>query len=286
MTSGTKTPAQELYHAYMARVYRNEFGVLDPKMHAAVANDWFYCDDRHDQHFETLRERLPKAKRILDLASGMGSAVLHGLQQDLDVFGVEPDSEKLALMQARINEGIAREGWSPEWKGRFLRAVGESLPFQDKSFDIVLSYQTLEHVQDSEAVISEMLRVVRPGGALHLRCPDYSGTFEGHYLLPWLPLLPRSIAKIWLRLNGRPLLGFEGIRYITKNQIRRLLKKAAGRAGISLTIIDLEQERYEQRLKEKGVPGWQGPALPWRVFYYLKRMFRTELQVNLWVTLS
>jgi SAM-dependent methyltransferase len=42
---------------------------------------------------------------------------------------------------------------------------GEELPFDDASFDLVLCTQVLEHVEDPAAVLSEIYRVLRPGGA-------------------------------------------------------------------------------------------------------------------------
>lgn len=47
---------------------------------------------------------------------------------------------------------------------RFIEAFGECLPFEDESFDIVSSYQTLEHISDVKACVKEMLRVVRKKG--------------------------------------------------------------------------------------------------------------------------
>jgi SAM-dependent methyltransferase len=221
---------------------------------------------------------------VLDLASGLGTTALHGLQTGLDVYGIEPDAEKLALMRDRVNAGNADRGWPQDWKRRFVRSVGEALPFKDASFDVILSYQTLEHVQDVAAVIREMLRVVRHGGALHLRCPDYAGTFEGHYQLPWLPLFPRPLARAYLRLLGRPRAGFEGIHYVTTTGIVKRLRRAAAEAGIKISVIDIERERFGLRLRGKGLPGWRGPALPWRALYYLKRLFRVALPLDLWVS--
>jgi SAM-dependent methyltransferase len=263
----------ETYRAYMARVYRDEFGITDAAVSDFVAEDWFFCDERHDTQYHEMRARLPRARRVLDLASGMGTTALRGLQTGLDVYGIEPDVEKIALARSRVNAGAAAHGWPRDWGRRFIRGVGETLPFDDGSFDVILSYQTLEHVQDPAAVIREMLRVVRPGGALHLRCPDYAGTFEGHYQLPWLPLLPRPLARAYLRLLGRPLAGFAGIHYVTK-------------AGIGISVTDVEQERFGTRLRNKRLPGWRGAALPWRAFYYLKRLFRADLQINLWVSVT
>lgn len=270
----------EAFRVYVSAVYRNEFGIANEALENLVAEDWFFCDERHEHRLTELRRRLPEARRILDLASGMGTAVLHALSQGYDAFGIEPDSRKLRFTQDRIDAGAMPTGW----KSRFQRAVGEHLPFRKDSFDAVLSYQTLEHVQDETLVLREMLRVVRSGGALHIRCPDYRGTYEGHYQLPWLPLMPRSLARIYLRLLGRPLAGFEGIRYATRNGIVKTLRAVEKEMpGIHLEILDLDRARFLNRLAEKGFPVWEWVYPFWKMFRYGRDLFRRELNVNLWV---
>ncbi len=271
----------EAFRAYVATVYRNEFGIAKEALEIQVAEDWFFCDERHEHRLAELRRRLPEARRILDLASGMGTAVLHALSQGFDAFGVEPDSRKLRFTWDRIDAGAM----PAEWKSRFHRAVGEHLPFHNDSFDAVLSYQTIEHVQDETRVLREMLRVVRSGGALHIRCPDYRGTYEGHYQLPWLPLMPRGLVRIYLRLMGRPLAGFEGIRYATRKGIVKTLRAMETEmAGIHLEILDLERARFLNRLAEKGLPVWEWIYPFWKIFRYGRDLFRRELNVNLWVS--
>ena len=114
-------------------------------------------------------------------------------------------------------------GYPNEWKARFIKAVGERLPFPNESFDFVYSYQTLEHVQDVEQCLAEMIRVARI--AVFLRAPDYSGTFEEHYRLPWLPLFPRPLARLYLRFLGRPTLGLDTLHYVTTRRVKRILGK-------------------------------------------------------------
>jgi len=271
----------ESYHDHVRSAYRDEFGVDDANIANTVAEDWFFCDERHEHRLAELRRRLPEARRILDLASGMGTAALHALSQGYDAFGIEPDSRKLRFTRDRIDAGVM----PAEWKSRFQRAVGEHLPFRKNSFDAVLSYQTLEHVQDEARVLREMLRVVRSGGALHIRCPDYCGTYEGHYQLPWLPLMPRSLARIYLRLLKRPLAGFEGIRYATRNGIiKTLVAMEKEMPGIHLEIFDLDRARFLNRLAEKGLPVWEWVYPFWKMFRYGRDLFRRELNVNLWVS--
>ena len=270
----------ESFRRYVRSVYHDEFGVENEAMENFVAEDWFFCDERHEHRIAEVRHRLPAARRILDLASGMGTAALYALSQGFDAFGIEPDSRKLQFTRERIDAG----GMSAEWRSRFQRAVGEHLPFRNDSFDVILSYQTLEHVQDEARVLHEMLRTIRSGGGLYIRCPDYRGTYEGQYLLPWLPWMPRKLAWIYLRMLGRPLVGFEGIRYATRKGIVKTLRRLEkGTLGMRLEILDLDRERFLRRLAEKKLPVW-GWAYPfWKGFRYGRDLFRRELHVDLWV---
>jgi SAM-dependent methyltransferase len=70
-----------------------------------------------------------------------------------------------------------------EAKGRadmVVRGVGETLPFPAGHFDLVLSHEVLEHVQDDAAAVAEIVRVLRPGGRLVLFCPNRGYPFETH----------------------------------------------------------------------------------------------------------
>ncbi len=84
------------------------------------------------------------------------------------------DIETTRVCEAR--ERLARTGL----KADFLGGAGESLPFPDGAFDLVLSHEVLEHVQDDRAAVSEIVRVLRPGGRLALFCPNRGYPFETH----------------------------------------------------------------------------------------------------------
>ena len=58
--------------------------------------------------------------------------------------------------------------------------AGEHLPFPCDYFDLILSHEVLEHVQDDRAAICEMVRVLRSGGRLALFCPNRGYPFETH----------------------------------------------------------------------------------------------------------
>jgi len=76
-------------------------------------------------------------------------------------------------------EDDARLGFSAESLDRFTRgrhmAVfgrGEAMPFPDEYFDTVLMIEVVEHVEGDEAAMSEIRRVLKPGGALVLTTPN------------------------------------------------------------------------------------------------------------------
>lgn len=59
-------------------------------------------------------------------------------------------------------------------------AVGEALPFKRNLFDLVLSNEVIEHVQDDRQAIAECLAVLTEGGRLALFCPNRGYPFETH----------------------------------------------------------------------------------------------------------
>jgi SAM-dependent methyltransferase len=61
-----------------------------------------------------------------------------------------------------------------------LCAAGENLPFDSDTFDMVLSHEVLEHVDDDHKAVSEILRVLKAGGRLVLFVPNRGYPFETH----------------------------------------------------------------------------------------------------------
>ena len=58
---------------------------------------------------------------------------------------------------------------------RFVQiAPDEPLPFEDGSFDLVLCAETIEHVRDVQLLVSEVRRVLRPGGRFAVTTPAHS----------------------------------------------------------------------------------------------------------------
>jgi SAM-dependent methyltransferase len=121
-----------------------------------------------------------------------------------------------------------------------IAAVGESLPFRDNSFDVIISLEVLEHVEHPAAVLREVFRILKPGGWFYLTCPNYLSFREVHYNVAWLPLLPKPLGSLYLRLRRRPTEFLRtSITYITLPWVRRQLRALGLQSVRERHIYDL-----------------------------------------------
>jgi len=97
---------------------------------------------------------------VLDVGCGLG-AIDELLVREYgasSVVGIDVDPALLAGMQVRIE----RAGMTDRIRG--LRVDGGALPFDDASFDVVFSKDSLVQIPDKQAIFAEVLRVLRPRG--------------------------------------------------------------------------------------------------------------------------
>ena len=103
---------------------------------------------------------------ILENGCGVGMYVEHLSPFGGTVIGLEYDFERAA--EARVNSS------------HIVNAAGEFLPLPSLTFDLILSHEVIEHVQDDRAAVCEMVRALRPGGRLLLFAPNRGYPFETH----------------------------------------------------------------------------------------------------------
>lgn len=103
-----------------------------------------------------------KPIKILDVASGTGYGVdifSSKLSRDISYFATEIDSEAI--------------GYSAEYypESEHIQGDVQSLPYSSDTFDVIVSYETIEHVPDPEGALREFNRVLKDGGNVFISVP-------------------------------------------------------------------------------------------------------------------
>ena len=108
--------------------------------------------------------RLESGERVLDVGSGAGTDSLIAAQMvgpTGNVTGIDMTPEMLAKSRAAAAQmGLGNV--------TFMEADAERLPFEDASFDVVISNGVIDLIPDKDAVFSEIFRVLAPGGRIQV----------------------------------------------------------------------------------------------------------------------
>jgi ubiquinone/menaquinone biosynthesis C-methylase UbiE len=180
---------------------------------------------RYDKMFTELRSHVGdlKGKRLLEVGCGYGMMLIHGLfNYALDIYGIEPTPKKFDGRYEIAQILLAENGIAPD---RIVPGVGEHMPFEKATFDIVYSFQVLEHVQDPCQVLNESWRVLKPGGWLYCNAPNYRTFFEGHYNIPWIPGLPKWLARSYVKLWNRDPSLLAHLNFLNEPALRQCLQQ-------------------------------------------------------------
>lgn len=152
------------------------------------------ADDEKRQFYSELpslpipldRGRIAKAwlkphAELLDIGCSAGYHVRHLARKARRIVAIDVDQVALEVARRRVKSS----------RVTFLHYDGKSLPFADASFDAVSMLDVLEHVTDRQTLVSEIVRVLRPGGTWTVTVP-YRGA------LAWLS--PENMAADHPRL--------------------------------------------------------------------------------------
>jgi SAM-dependent methyltransferase len=131
---------------------------------------------------------------VLENGCGVGMYVDRLASYASKIFGLEYD-------QSRAQE--ARQKNLIHTNAFIMCAAGEALPFPDHSFDLILSHEVLEHVQDDRLAVREMVRTLKPQGRMVVFVPNRGYPFETHGIywkgkyrfgnIPLVNYLPRRL---------------------------------------------------------------------------------------------
>lgn len=104
--------------------------------------------------------------RIFEIGVGLGAYLSRLSINSQQAIGLDVEIERTIEAHQTVEQ--------------ILCGVGEFLPFPANSFDMILSHEVLEHVQNDRKSVEEMVRTLTPGGRIVIFCPNRGYPFETH----------------------------------------------------------------------------------------------------------
>jgi ubiquinone/menaquinone biosynthesis C-methylase UbiE len=176
---------------------------------------------------QTCTDNMKTGRLLLDIGCGNASQTEYFADHVNLAVGVDLQVARLPGFRDELEDKYTS-------KIAFIGGSGDFLPIQKEVFDYVTCFEVLEHVRDETATLSEIYRVLKPGGELIMSVPHRWWIFETHGadlpVLPWnrVPFfswLPKPIHDRWARA-----------RIYTEREIKIITEKA-GFAAINTELL-------------------------------------------------
>ncbi len=214
-----------------------------------------------------------KGKKLLEVGSGYGLFLTLSLLKGAKSIGLEPAKNRSYTLTSEVSmEILEKAGFS---KKLVKSGFGERLPFADNSFDLIVSFYTLEHVKNVEKVIEESIRVLKPRGYIYFVVPNYGSFWEGHYGIPWVPYISKTLAKYYVKFWGKKGKLLEELQLVNAFALQRIAEK------LPVEIVDMGKNLFGKkvlRLKRDSI-GTLGSA--YGIIHFLKSLGILKIFINL-----
>ncbi len=130
---------------------------------------------------------------LLDIGCGAGRSTQWYADRVRLAIGVDIDVD--AVRDAHAHSG--RDN------AFYLVMDSQRCGFADASFDVIVCNHVYEHVPDAGALMTEIRRLLKPGGVCYFGAGNRLSLMEPHYRLPLLSVVPKWLAHYYVRLCGR-----------------------------------------------------------------------------------
>lgn len=127
---------------------------------------------------------------LLDIGSSTGIMTQLLSKHFNNTIGIDIDEKAVAFSKKKFeNEKL-----------RFFLQNSMDIKYPDNTFDVINCSHIYEHVPDSKQLMKEIYRVLKPGGVCFFAAGNRLVFMEAHYKLPFLSVIPKWMAHIYIRL--------------------------------------------------------------------------------------
>jgi ubiquinone/menaquinone biosynthesis C-methylase UbiE len=116
----------------------------------------------HIHRYTEVLDSLCGNEIVLDIACGTGYGTAILAEKCSEIIGGDIEVDTILFNQSHYSK--------PNLK--FQQMDGTSLPYEDNYFDVLVSFETIEHTAKYMEMLSEFKRVVKPGGKLYISTPN------------------------------------------------------------------------------------------------------------------
>ena len=212
-------------------------------------------------------------KRVLDVGCGNGYVLERYARHGAEVFGIDLTETALGLSRQRFALAAL--------KAEFRPTDGNTIPYPDDHFDIVCAMGVLHHIANPRPMVTEMRRVLRPGGELILML-YHRHSWKYHVVLRLKRLFdPRYRGKSQAEaLNMNDGADCPLARVYSKAEARRLLADFAD-IRFTVNLLSWKQLFLSKRLARWLVPtrpaseSWFARRFGWNLYVSARKPWRT-----------
>lgn len=214
--------------------------------------------------------RVEKAKKIIAVLEDFLSVTIEN-KKILDIgTGHGGIANYIASLNNKVISVDVKNSICLDTKQLFEQQIveNETLPFENESFDIILSNHIIEHVEEQKLHLSEIYRVLKPDGVCYFASPNRYFIREPHFDMYFIHYLPKGLAHKVFSLFGKT-------ETINLNGYFKT-KKMIGKAGFvskeyTVKIINDPKRFYMKSLLNIKYPSCVKIISPTNIFVLSKR---------------
>lgn len=177
---------KEIREYWNTRIHDAELSEHDPGTRG-------FFDDLDEYHFDKLNYLLEmvdyngfRGKKVLEIGCGIGTDLARFAAGGADVTALDLSGSAIELARKNFSlRGLA---------GAIAEGNGEDLPFDDDHFDMVFAHGVLQYTEDTQKMVDEARRVLKPGGLFISQLYNRKG---------WLIFMSK-VAKVKLEHDDAP----------------------------------------------------------------------------------